>query len=57
VGLQVSLPLHTVRDAIWRLEEQLRALLRLHSQGQTSFARRAAAASTPQSEKTAGFGQ
>lgn len=44
-SLEISLPLHSVRDAIWRLEQQLRYLLNLHRDGQRSFAKRAAAAS------------
>ena len=35
------LPGKSVVDAIWNLEEQLRYLLRLHRDGQQSFARRA----------------
>jgi hypothetical protein len=38
--LEASLPQNTVVDAIWRLEEQLRYLLRLHKAGQNSFAKR-----------------
>ncbi len=35
-----SLPQNSVIDALWRLEEQLRYLLRLHAAGQSAFARR-----------------
>jgi hypothetical protein len=33
-------PTNTVVDALWRLEEQLRFLLRLHREGQWSFAKK-----------------
>jgi hypothetical protein len=36
-----SLPQNSVIDALWRLEEQLRYLLRLHAAGQSAFAQRA----------------
>jgi hypothetical protein len=36
--LETSLPQNTVLDALWRLEEQLRYLLRLHAAGQKAFA-------------------
>jgi hypothetical protein len=38
--LEASLPINTVVDAVWRLEEQLRYLLHLHRAGQRSFAQR-----------------
>lgn len=46
--LAVSLPLHSVRDALWRLEEQLRGILRVHRQMQTAFAQKAEAHSQTQ---------
>ncbi len=39
--LAASLPQNSVIDALWRLEEQLRYLLRLHAAGQSAFAQRA----------------
>ncbi len=36
-----ALPQNSVIDALWRLEEQLRYLLRLHAAGQNAFAERA----------------
>jgi hypothetical protein len=39
--IEASLPQNSVIDALWRLEEQLRYLLRLHAAGQSAFARRA----------------
>ncbi len=48
--LASSLPQNSVIDALWRLEEQLRYLLRLHTAGQNAFAEKAtelAAASVP----------
>ncbi len=39
--LASSLPQNSVIDALWRLEEQLRYLLRLHAAGQSAFAQRA----------------
>jgi hypothetical protein len=39
--IEASLPQNTVIDAIWRLEEQLRYLLRLHTAGQSAFAQKA----------------
>jgi hypothetical protein len=38
-----SLPQNSVIDALWRLEEQLRYLLRLHAAGQSAFAQRSKA--------------
>jgi hypothetical protein len=38
--LETSLPQNSVIDALWRLEEQLRYLLRLHVAGQNAFAAR-----------------
>ena len=35
-----TLPINTVIDSIWRMEEQLRYLLQLHKQGQRSFAQK-----------------
>jgi hypothetical protein len=51
-GLALNTPLHidcilptnTVVDALWRLEQQLRYLLKLHREGQRVFAQKAAAA-------------
>ncbi len=39
--LASSLPQNSVLDALWRLEEQLRYLLRLHAAGQSAFAQKA----------------
>jgi hypothetical protein len=39
--IEASLPQNSVIDALWRLEEQLRYLLRLHAAGQSAFAARA----------------
>jgi hypothetical protein len=39
--LASSLPQNSVLDALWRLEEQLRYLLRLHTAGQNAFAQKA----------------
>ncbi len=47
--LEASLPQNSVIDALWRLEEQLRYLLRLHAAGQSAFAQKA--------EKVAADGQ
>jgi hypothetical protein len=33
-------PTNTIVDALWRLEEQLRYLLRLHREGQRAFAQK-----------------
>jgi hypothetical protein len=50
--LASSLPQNSVLDALWRLEEQLRYLLRLHAAGQNAFAQRAKdAVPKPQPEK------
>jgi hypothetical protein len=38
--LETSLPQNSVVDAIWRLEEQLRYLLRLQAAGQSAFGAR-----------------
>jgi hypothetical protein len=38
--LAASLPQNSVIDALWRLEEQLRYLIRLHAAGQSAFAAR-----------------
>jgi hypothetical protein len=38
--LESSLPQNSVVDAIWRLEEQMRYLLRLNVAAQSSFAKR-----------------
>jgi hypothetical protein len=38
--IEASLPQNSVIDALWRLEEQLRYLLRLHAAGQSAFAAR-----------------
>jgi hypothetical protein len=38
--MAASLPQNSVIDALWRLEEQLRYLLRLHAAGQSAFAQR-----------------
>jgi hypothetical protein len=38
--LEASLPQNSVIDALWRLEEQLRYLLRLQKAAQNSFAAR-----------------
>jgi hypothetical protein len=40
LSLETSLPQNSVVDAIWRLEEQLRYLIRLHAAGQSAFAAR-----------------
>jgi hypothetical protein len=39
--IELAMPINSVIDALWRLEEQLRFLLLLHRQGQQSFARKA----------------
>jgi hypothetical protein len=38
--LEASLPQNSVIDALWRLEEQLRYLLRLHKSAQNAFAKK-----------------
>ena len=38
--IDLVMPVNTVIDAVWRLEEQLRYLLHLHREGQRSFAQR-----------------
>ena len=43
-SLAMSLPLSSVSDAIWRLEGQLRDILRIHRDGQRDFAKQADAA-------------
>src|SRR4051812_30895643 len=40
-ALDMAMPINTVIDALWRLEQQLRYLLHLHREGQRQFARKA----------------
>jgi hypothetical protein len=40
MSLETYGPTNTIVDALWRLEEQLRYLLRLHREGQRAFAQK-----------------
>jgi hypothetical protein len=50
-SLAMSLPLQSVTDALWSLENQLRDILRIARDGQRAFAKQVAASQKPQSAR------